>query len=265
MRDSYGREISYLRVSVTDRCNLRCRYCMPEEGVPLLAHDQILSYEQITAVAREAAAMGCWKVRITGGEPLARKGIASLVEMLGSVPGIRLLAMTTNGTLLAPLAGRLASAGLDSVNISLDTLDPVRYAFLTRGGELSAALAGLDAAIAAGLAVKLNMVVLEDTKKSEMDALREFAEKKGAGLQTISRYSLQEEKRTGGGYDRPPPCASCNRIRLLANGFLRPCLHSDINVKVDFPDVRGSIEKAIRAKPPCGKTSETISVGQIGG
>jgi cyclic pyranopterin phosphate synthase len=265
MRDAYGREIDYLRVSVTDRCNLRCRYCMPEEGIPLLPHNDILSFEQIEAVVRTAARMGFRKVRLTGGEPLARRGVADLVAMLGRVQGIETLAMTTNGTMLALIAAALAAAGLDSVNISLDTLDPERYRCLTRRGDIADALAGLDAAIAAGLAVKLNMVVMEDTSAAEIAAMRDFAAGKGVAMQTISRYSLQAQKGDSAAYDRPPPCSACNRIRLLANGVLRSCLHSDIDVKVDFSDIEGSIARAVGAKPVHGAVSSTMSVGQIGG
>jgi cyclic pyranopterin phosphate synthase len=265
MRDAFGREINYLRVSVTDRCNLRCLYCMPEEGIPLLPHDDILSFEQIEAVVRTAARMGFTKVRLTGGEPLARRGVAGLVAMLGRVPGIATLAMTTNGTMLAPIAAELAAGGLDSVNISLDTLDPDRYRRLTRRGDIADALAGVDAAKAAGLAVKLNMVVMEDTSEAEIAAMRDFAAARGIALQTISRYSLQVRKGDSAEYDRPPPCAACNRIRLLANGVLRSCLHSDIDVKVDFSDIEGSIVRAVESKPVHGAVSSTKSVGQIGG
>jgi len=123
MRDSFGREINYLRISVTDRCNLRCRYCMPASGVKLLRHDQIISYERMAEVVRAAASMGFIKVRLTGGEPLARRDLPKLVSLIAEIPGIRTLAMTTNGTMLAPVAAELKERGLDSVNVSLDTLD----------------------------------------------------------------------------------------------------------------------------------------------
>jgi len=265
MRDAFGREITYLRVSVTDRCNLRCRYCMPEEGIKLLSHDDILSFERIEEIARAAVRLGITKIRLTGGEPLARRGIVELVAKLGSVPGLALLAMTTNGTMLAPIAAALAAAGLGSVNISLDTLDPERYRYLTRRGNIEDAFKGIAAAIGAGLAVKINMVIMEDTAEGEIIAMRDFAMSRGAGFQTISRYSLQEMKKDGNEFDRPPPCSTCNRIRLLANGVLRSCLHSDIDIKVDFGDIEGSIRAAILGKPAHGAVSSTLSVGQIGG
>jgi GTP 3',8-cyclase len=265
MRDSFGREISYLRVSVTDRCNLRCVYCMPAEGVKLLRHEDIISFERITLVARAATRLGFRKIRITGGEPLARKGLPELVSMLSEVEGIELLAMTTNGTLLAPVAVDLKARGLSSVNISLDTLDAERYAALTRGGSLQDALAGIEAAKAAGLPVKLNVVALEDSTEEDFAALRSFAAREGVLIQFIARYRLDEEKRDGGEYDRPPKCVSCNRLRLLADGTLRPCLHGNISLPIDWDDVEGSIRRAIEAKPERGHVCTDLEVGQIGG
>ncbi|MBL8966646.1 MAG: radical SAM protein [Spirochaetaceae bacterium] len=265
MRDSYGREVKYLRVSVTDRCNLRCVYCMPEEGVPLLRHEDVLSFERITLVAEAAARLGFRKIRLTGGEPLARKGFPELVSMLAALPGIEKLAMTTNGTLLAPVAAELKARGLDSVNVSLDTLDPERYAALTRGGRLADAMAGVDAALAAGLPVKLNAVALEDALPGEHAALRAYAASVGADIQFIARYDLAEEKRDGGDYERPPKCGTCDRLRLLADGSLRPCLHGEVAVAVDWNDIEGSIREAVSLKPARGLTCTGLAVGQIGG
>ena len=265
MRDAFGREIEYLRISVTDRCNLRCVYCMPEEGVRLIPHADILSFEQIESIARVAVRLGMTKIRLTGGEPLVRRDLAHLVAMLGAIPGLKILAMTTNGTLLEPLAAGLAASGLDSVNISIDSLDPERYRRITRGGDLGAALAGARAARACGLEVKFNMVVMDDTSREDIDALRDLAASMSANVQTISRYSLQENKRDGGEFDRPPPCGRCNRIRLLAGGTLRSCLHSDLGIPVNFDDIEGSLRSAVLGKPNRGGVSSTPSVGQIGG
>jgi len=265
MLDSFGRNIHYLRISVTDRCNLRCIYCMPEEGVELVPHNAILSFEQIETIAITAVRLGIDKIRLTGGEPLVRKGIVDLVARLRKIPGLKTLAITTNGTLLAPLAGQLVSAGLDSVNISLDTLDPERYARLTRRGIIEDVLAGIDAALAAGLAVKINTVVMEDTSNAEIEALKKFARQKNAAFQTIARYSLQSMKTDAHEFDRPPPCATCNRIRLLADGTLRACLQSDISIPVDFQNIESSISTIIKLKPAHGTTSSTYSVGKIGG
>ena len=159
MLDQFGRNIRYLRVSVTDRCNLRCRYCMPEEGVAWVDHSAILTYEQIVRLVHLAASLGVEKVRLTGGEPLVRKGLAGLVRELKAIGGIRTVSLTTNGVLLAEQLPGLLEAGLDGVNLSLDTLDRAQFAALTRRNALPAAMAGLEAALAApGLTVKVNCV-----------------------------------------------------------------------------------------------------------
>ena len=147
MKDHYGREITYLRISVTDRCNLRCVYCMPEEGIVKQPHCDILSLEEIAEIAREAVGLGIRKIRITGGEPLVRRGILSLFQELASLPNLSELAFTTNGTLLAPMAKEIKAAGVDRVNISLDTLNPDKYRRITRLGRLEDALSGIRAAM----------------------------------------------------------------------------------------------------------------------
>jgi len=160
LRDSFGRTLDYLRISVTDRCNLRCSYCMPEAGVPRLTHGDILTYEEIEAFVRVAVAEGIRRVRLTGGEPLARLGIVSLVEKLAAIPGLEDLSLTTNGILLPGLAEPLRAAGLKRINLGLSSLDPDRYRTLTRGGDLAEALRGLEAAVALFSPVKVNVVVL---------------------------------------------------------------------------------------------------------
>ena len=265
MRDTFDRDIDYLRISVTDRCNLRCSYCMPAEGVKLLAHKEILPFERIAETARTAAGMGFWKIRLTGGEPLVRRGLPDLVSLLSEIPGIETLAMTTNGILLAPVAADLRKRGLDSVNISLDTLDAGRYAELTRGGRLADALAGIEAARAAGFPVKINTVVFEDTRPEEIAEIGRFCADIGARHQLIRRYTLSGEKADEYEYDRPPRCGECNRIRLLANGMLKPCLHSNLEIPVDFTDIAASIRECVMAKPGRGAVCTNLTVGQIGG
>jgi len=167
--DSFGRGINYLRISVTDRCNLRCIYCMPLEGVAAVPHSEILSYEEICAVVGAAAGLGVKKVRITGGEPLVRAELPRLVEMLAQVEGIEDISLTTNGTLLRKYAGELKRAGLRRVNISLDTLKRDRFREITRCGELKDALDGIEAAMNAGLQpVRINMVVMRGINDDEV-------------------------------------------------------------------------------------------------
>jgi len=166
--DAHRRRISYLRVSVTDRCNLRCVYCMPEQGIDLIPMENILSYEEIRDFVRVAAAMGLRRVRLTGGEPLARKGLPDLVAMISALPGIEEVSLTTNGVALARQAQALAQAGLSRVNVSLDTLRPERFQRITRGGRLRNVRDGIAAARAAGLVpIKLNVVVMPGVNDDE--------------------------------------------------------------------------------------------------
>ena len=164
--DSHGRRIDYLRISVTDRCNLRCVYCMPPEGVPWKAHEDILSWEEIERFASVAAEEGISKIRLTGGEPLVRSGIVDHVRRLREMTGIESIAITTNGTLLPKYAKDLVDAGLTRVNISLDTLDPATYTSITRGGKLEDVLAGMEAAFEAGMdPIKINVVVVRSLEQ----------------------------------------------------------------------------------------------------
>jgi len=264
MLDSFGREIRCLRISVTDRCNLRCVYCMPPEGVASVPHERVLPYERMAEVAAAAARLGFDKVRLTGGEPLVRRDVEVLVSLVSALPGIAELAMTTNGTLLAPVARDLAARGLKSVNVSVDSVDPERFAELTRGGRLRDALDGALAARDAGLRVKINAVAIEG-READLEGVAAWAAANGLGFQSIARYRLDEEKRDGGVYDRPPACSGCDRIRLLADGTLRPCLHGSKGFPVDFGDVEGSVRRAVLAKPPRGHRSEGYAPAQIGG
>ncbi len=265
MFDRFDRPITYLRISVTDKCNLRCLYCMPAEGVPPRHHRDLLSFEQMTAVARAAVRLGVSKIRLTGGEPLVRRDIVALVRMLAGIEGLEHLGMTTNGTLLAGLARDLREAGLDSLNVSLDTVEGERYRFLTRGGSITDALAGIETARREGFPVKINMVVLEDTRSEEVDGMRRFCAERGLALQLINHFDLGRRKGDSYGFDRPPSCARCNRIRLMADGMLKPCLHSDLEMPVDFSRLEQSLKEAAFAKPERGGTCRSRLMSQIGG
>ncbi len=168
MTDACGRNIHYLRISVTDRCNLRCGYCMPEEGVPPIPHEEILSYDEVVRLVRIMAGLGIDRVRLTGGEPLVRKDITQLAAGVKQVPGIQYLGLTTNGVLLEEMAEDLLAAGVDGINISLDATEPERYAAITRRGEWARTLAGLHKALELPFkAVKVNSVLSPDSLESD--------------------------------------------------------------------------------------------------
>ncbi len=175
LADRFDRRISYLRISLTDRCNYRCTYCMPEQGVELLPKAHILDFEEIERLVRVFAGIGVRRIRLTGGEPTIRKGVVDLVAQIAAVPGIDEVVMTTNGHRLAELAEPLRRAGLRGVNVSIDTLDPARFAAITRRGDLARVVAGLDAAISVGLRAKINAVALRGENDRELADLCAFA------------------------------------------------------------------------------------------
>ena len=166
--DSYGRKINYLRLSVTDRCNLRCIYCMPAEGVRKLGHQDILSYEELMLLAETAVGIGIEKIRVTGGEPLVRNGILDFLGKLSAIPQLRQLVLTTNGMLLPEMAKGLRKAGVQRLNISLDSLRPETFARITRCGDLGRVLAGIQIAEEAGFPIKLNVVVMRGMNDDEV-------------------------------------------------------------------------------------------------
>lgn len=273
MIDQFERTIDYLRISITDLCNFRCMYCMPEEGVEKLCHSDILSFEDILEIARAAAELGIRKIRVTGGEPLVRKGVVSLIRGLAEIPGIEDLAMTTNAVCLAPMAEELKEAGLKRVNISLDTLDEEKFRYITRGGDLRSVLQGIWAAADCMEQVKINTVLVGGFNVEEIPALanltREFPlELRFIELMPIGHTvpfgkeayvsndivltnlpDLEPIKRIEGvaqlyrlpgakgriGLISPLSnhfCHDCNRIRLTADGKLKPCLHSKEEISV---------------------------------
>ena len=207
MLDACGRTIDYVRISITDRCNLRCVYCMPQEGVACLRHEDILTFEEIERVVRALQRLGVRFVRVTGGEPMARLGCLNLVERIHHIPGIEEIAMTTNGLLLDGQVARAKEAGLDALNISLDTLDPDTYRRMTRGGELEKVLRVMDDALAAGLRVKINAVPVREWNENGLTALAALARDRaicvrfielmpvgcGAGLSPIPSDELEAQ------------------------------------------------------------------------
>lgn len=259
MFDRFERSIHYLRISVTDKCNLRCVYCMPAGGVPPMRHEDVLSFEEIEAFTRVAVTMGITKVRITGGEPLVRRNIVTLVSMLAGINGIRDLAMTSNGIRMADFARDLAAAGLHRVNISLDATEPKRYAEITRGGDVRDVFAGIVAARDAGLLpVKLNCVVEQSPEEPDAQAVAAFARQEGLEVRFIRRMDLSKGLfsvvigASGG------DCARCNRLRLSCNGLLRPCLFNDLEFSVRELGAREAIRRATEEKPACGDKSNAM-------
>jgi cyclic pyranopterin phosphate synthase len=239
---------------------------MPEEGIQLLGHDQILTFDEITEFTRTAVEHGITKVRITGGEPLVRKGIAVLVKMISEIDGINDLSMTTNGVLLKSLASDLQKAGLQRVNISLDTVDPDKFRLITRTGNLRDVLEGIEAAKDAGLLpVKINCVI--QNSKDEPDALgvTQYCEENGLEIRYIRQMDLVNGHFStiigGTGGD----CARCNRLRLTASGKLKPCLFNDIELDVRKMGYEKAIITAVGLKPECGSSNNTGSFYNIGG
>lgn len=334
MKDSHGRVIDYMRISLTDRCNYRCIYCMPADGVTSLCHSDILSLEEIERVVRVAATMGIKRFRLTGGEPLVRKGVVDLVRAIHETPGVDDVSLTTNGVLLPKYAEKLASAGLSRVNISLDTLDPEQFRYITRRGELHEAIDGIDAALATGFdPVKVNAVTVrslgqdflafakmtidrplhmrfieympvgesagshgcgwgrEDVIPSEelFDVINERA--KAEGLPTLvaagdekpkgwgpARYFMFPGARGTVGFISPLSrhfCSECNRLRMTADGKIRPCLFSDAEydmraaLRGDGGDdaIRAVLMEALGAKPDDhhDKVGTERGMSQIGG
>lgn len=294
MIDRLGRNITYLRISVTDKCNLRCRYCMPEEGVRKRDHAEMLTEDEMIMAVEAAAALGITKIRITGGEPLVKKNIVSICRRAAAVDGIEEVCLTTNGILLPQLGKALMEAGVKRINLSLDTLDAEKYAYITRIGKLEAFQAGLDAAFEAGFEkVKVNAVLIGGFNDDEIVQLADLTRKYPLDMRFIELMPIldsdefgraayvsysrvlemlptaQEMPQDGGiaklyrlpgaqgniGLISPINahfCASCNRLRLTADGKLKPCLHAEDEYSIkglDFDGVKAMMKQAIWNKP----------------
>ncbi len=304
--DPFGRPVTYLRISVTDRCNLRCVYCMPPEGVAWQPHENILRYEEIMEVVRAAAENGVSEFRLTGGEPLVRKDLSDLVRMMAVTPGVEDISLTTNGLLLENQIEGLAQAGLRRINVSLDTLDPQKFARITRGGSLEKVLRGLDRAEAIGIKpIKLNVVMMRGVNQDELVSLARLSLNHPWHIRFIEMMPVNNQQPWGEGFPDPAEvffpiqemmhmleplhlhpenggigsgparefrlegaigkigfispvgaqfCDRCNRLRLTADGNLRPCLLTDVEISVTSALRRGEpvlplLQQAVLLKP----------------
>jgi cyclic pyranopterin phosphate synthase len=239
---------------------------MPEEGIRLLSHEEILSFDEIAGFTEVAVRQGITKVRITGGEPLVRKGVVKLVEMIAAIGGIDDLSMTTNGILLGKYAFELKEAGLHRVNISLDTTDPERFAFISRGGNVDDVMSGIEAAIKAGLIpVKINCVIERSADEEDAKLVTDFCARKNLEIRYIKRMDLVRGHfstvlgGTGGN------CRLCNRLRLTSNGILKPCLFSDLGLDIRKMTYEEAVRTAVEMKPEYGLCNHTGEFYNIGG
>jgi GTP 3',8-cyclase len=317
MIDGFGRRIEYLRISVTDKCNLRCVYCMPLHGMDWLKKDKLLSYEEIAAIVRSMAGMGLKRVRLTGGEPLVRKDLADLVRMISSTPGIEDISLSTNAVLLADQAEDLRAAGINRVNVSLDSLRADRAdAIARRPNTLAQVMAGLDAAERVGFTpIKINMVLIGGQNDDEIEDLANITRERpwhvrfielmptdsNLDLSRENFISCQEALRriraigklepaigpTGNGpatyyrFAGAPGtvgvitpmshnfCDRCNRMRLTADGQLRPCLFGELQTNLRDPlragaDLTPLIEQTLRVKPERHNLVQGSSLGSGG-
>ena len=294
MIDRFGRDITYLRLSVTELCNLRCRYCMPEEGICKKSHSDMLTEDEMIIAVEAAAALGITKLRITGGEPLVKKNILSICRRAAAVAGIKEVCLTTNGHQLSRLAGPLREAGVSRLNLSLDSLDPEKYAYITRRGCLADFRAGLEAALETGFEkIKLNAVLIGGFNDDEIVPLADLTRQYPVDMRFIEMMPMYDS----GDFDAGAfiPCTkvldclpeavpvehdggvaslyrlpdakgniglispvsahfrgACNRIRLTADGKVKPCLHAadEYSLKgLDFDGMKRVLAEAIWNKP----------------
>lgn len=331
MKDAHGRIIDYLRISLTDRCNFRCIYCMPEDGVCQMDHDEILRIEDIERLVKVAAGIGIKSIRLTGGEPLVRKGVVDLVDAITDIDGIENVSMTTNGVLLPAMAEDLKRAGLSRVNISLDTLDPEQFKYVTRVGKLEDTLAGIDAALETGFdPVKVNAVTVKSLDQDFL-AFAKLSMDRPLHVRFIEYMPVGDSSENGTGWGKEdvipseelfsiineraaaeglPPlesaaadplgwgparyfefpgakgtvgfisplsrhfCSACNRLRMTADGKIRPCLFSDTEYDAKEAlrsgtdeQVRAVLMEALGAKPDDhhDKVGTERGMSQIGG
>lgn len=309
MIDRLGRNITYLRISVTELCNLRCRYCMPAEGVCKKDHFDMMTEDEIITAVQAAADLGITKIRITGGEPLVKKNIVSICRRTAEVEGINEVCLTTNGILLPQLAKPLREAGVTRLNLSLDTLDPEKYAYITRIGTLDNFQKGLDAAFDAGFEkVKINAVLIGGFNDDEVVQLAELTKQYPLDMRIIEMMPMYDSGDFNASafipytrvLDQLPEavpvdpdgsvaklyrlpgakgniglispvsahfCGECNRLRLTADGKLKPCLHSseEYSLKgLDYAGMKAVMEQAIWNKPAWHGDLDALHRSQAG-
>ncbi|MCD1259938.1 GTP 3',8-cyclase MoaA [Paenibacillus athensensis] len=311
LMDRFGRMHDYLRISVTDRCNLRCVYCMPEEGMEFEPDERLLTFDEIAEVVRIVAGLGVRKLRLTGGEPLVRKQLEQLVARLSAIPGIEDIALTTNGIYFAGKAEKLRAAGLTRVNISLDSLRADRFALITRGGDIRRVLESIEAAYRVGLApIKLNVVLMKGINDDEIDDFLQMTRERAVQVRFIeympighqdegwkSKYvplSAVLERCAARGWSAEPTeavygngpaqsyriagaagsfglihpvsdhfCQTCNRLRLTADGNIKPCLYwsDEFNVRPLLGDdaaVEALFFRALGMKPESHEMAQAL-------
>ena len=309
MIDRLGRDITYLRISLTDKCNLRCRYCMPEEGVCRRSHHEMMNEDEIVTAVEAAASLGIRKIRLTGGEPLVKRNIVSICRRVAQVEGIREVCLTTNGILLPELGRQLREAGVSRLNLSLDTLNPEKYAYITRIGKLEQFRAGLETALAVGFdKVKINAVLIGGFNDDEIARLADLTVEYPVDMRFIELMPIQDHDEFGeeayvpcsrvleklpqavpvpkdGGvaklYRLPGAkgniglispinahfCGECNRLRLTADGKLKPCLHSGDEYPIkglNREEMKAVFEQAIWNKPAWHGDLDALHRSQAG-
>ena len=309
MIDRLGRNITYLRISLTDKCNLRCRYCMPEEGVCKRAHHEMMNEDEVVTAVEVAESLGIHKIRLTGGEPLVKRNIVSICRRVAAVEGIQEVCLTTNGILLPQLGKQLREAGVNRLNLSPDTLDPEKYAHITRIGRIEQFHAGLEAALEAGFdKVKINAVLIGGFNDDEIEDLAGLTMQYPVDMRFIELMPIQDHDEFGesaylpysavlerlpeavpvpqdGGvaklYRLPGAqgniglispisahfCGECNRLRLTADGKLKPCLHApdEYSIKgLDREGMKAVFEQAIWNKPAWHGDLDAINRSKAG-
>lgn len=309
MIDNYGRNINYIRISVTELCNMRCRYCMPEEGIQKRNHEEMMTAEETVDAAKAAVSLGINKIRITGGEPLVKRGIVKLCKEIADIDGVEELCITTNGTLLGTFAEGLYDAGVDRLNISLDTLNPEKFNYITRIGKLDDVIDGINAAFKAGFEkIKINTVLMGGFNDDEIRDFVELTKDRpievrfielmpiGGGIdfdkakfisceEVLERVPELESMEMSDGvatmYKLPGAvgrvglirpiscdfCDRCNKIRLTADGMLKPCLHLDGEISIkgkSREEMTDIMRDAILSKPEMRNEMDAENPSQAG-